>query len=197
MWQFTHTLHTLSYTHTRTHPTHTVTITNEHDIALHNCMSMWQHTHASYTHATHTHTTHTHTHTHTPHTHTRIIHIHYTHTHYTHTLIHTHYTHTRYTHTHASYTHATHTHTVSVALQSTHWGDQTRNIWISRSISFPDRSCDWQALCLLTWKFVCDRGDSRENVLEILAVVIIWSPISSVRGVLYHVTLIYSRPSLL
>jgi len=73
--------------------------------------------------------------------------------------------------------------------------------WYSRSISFSDRSFECRALHLLTWKLVWNCGDSRENVfdmygdsrenlLEILAVVIIRriisiiisSPISSVCG---------------
>ena len=72
-------------------------------------------------------------------------------------------------------------------------GDQTSNIWISRSTRFSGRSFEWRGLRLLTWKPVWNfgdsrenmfdvYGDSRENLLEILAVVIIWSPISSVRG---------------
>jgi len=66
-------------------------------------------------------------------------------------------------------------------------------IWIFRSISFPDRSFEWQGLHLLKWNFVQIfgeslknlfemYGDSRENLLEILAVVINLRPISSVRG---------------
>ena len=75
---------------------------------------------------------------------------------------------------------------------SAHGGDQTQNIWISRSISFPDRSLEWRGLRLLTWKLVWNFRDSHENLLntyvdfienlmDMLPVVIIWSPISSVR----------------
>jgi len=84
---------------------------------------------------------------------------------------------------------------------ATHGGDQTSNIWISRFISFPDRSFECRGLCLLTWKFVWRFGNSRENVFdmygdsrensfEILAVVNILSPISSVCGYtrMSHVT---------
>jgi len=57
----------------------------------------------------------------------------------------------------------------------------------------PDRSLEWRGLRLLTWKLECNFGDSRENLfdmhgdyrenlVDILAVVIISSPISSVRG---------------
>ena len=57
----------------------------------------------------------------------------------------------------------------------------------------PVRSFECRWLTLLTWKFVGNfgdsrdnvfdmYGDSRENLLEILAVVIIWSTISFVRG---------------
>ena len=62
-----------------------------------------------------------------------------------------------------------------------------------------DASSEWRILRLLMWKLVWNVGDSRDNVfdiygasreklLEILAVVIILSPISSVRGgpVFYH-----------
>jgi len=71
-------------------------------------------------------------------------------------------------------------------------GDQTSNIWISRSIRFPDKYFEWWGLqvnpCLNIWGLPWRRvwldmyRDSRENVLDILVVVIIWSPISSVRG---------------
>jgi len=65
------------------------------------------------------------------------------------------------------------------------------NNWISRLSSFPGHSLEWQGLRLLTWKSVWNVGDSQENVfdlygdfcenlLEIVAVVILWSLISSV-----------------
>ena len=90
-----------------------------------------------------------------------------------------------------------------------HGGNRIQNIAISRSIGFPDRLFEWQGLRLHTWKPVCKFGDSRENVLDVrglpwrlvgnfgsrkylksnlfkyfkysrtLAVVSIWSPISS------------------
>ena len=77
--------------------------------------------------------------------------------------------------------------------------------WISRSISFPDRSFEWRGLRLLTWKIVRKFGDSRENLfdmygdpgenlLEILAVVIIFlSPISSVRDIFQHVDILRAQ----
>ena len=72
-------------------------------------------------------------------------------------------------------------------------GEQTENIWISRSMSFPDRSFEWRGLRLLTsklvWNFRDSRenvfdmhGDSSENLLDILSFVIVSSPISSVCG---------------
>jgi len=71
-----------------------------------------------------------------------------------------------------------------------HEGDQTSNTWISRSTQFPSSSFWWRGLRLLTWKLFWNCWDSRENVfdmrqnlLEMLAVVIIVSPIPSVRGV--------------
>ena len=67
---------------------------------------------------------------------------------------------------------------------STHAGDQTENIWISRFYGFTVNSLKRQGLRSLTWNPVSKFGDSRENVfdmygdscensLEILAVVII------------------------
>ena len=61
----------------------------------------------------------------------------------------------------------------------------------------PVGSFECRGLRLLNWKYVGNfgdsrdnvfdmDGDSRENLLEILAVVIIVSPISSVRGTLEH-----------
>ena len=47
-----------------------------------------------------------------------------------------------------------------------HGGDQTSNFWISRSISFPDRSFEWWGLHLLTWKRVWNVGNSRENLFD-------------------------------
>jgi len=47
---------------------------------------------------------------------------------------------------------------------STHGGDQILNIWISRSISFPDRSFEWRGLRLHTWKLVWKCEDSHENM---------------------------------
>jgi len=35
---------------------------------------------------------------------------------------------------------------------TTHGGDQTLNIWISRTVGFPDRSLEWQGLRSLNWK---------------------------------------------
>jgi len=72
---------------------------------------------------------------------------------------------------------------------SAHGEDQTKYIWISTSIGFPDKSFEWQGLRLHTWKLAWKSGDSRENVfdmygdsrvnsLEILTVVMILSPIS-------------------
>jgi len=65
-----------------------------------------------------------------------------------------------------------------------HERDQTNfeAIWVSKSVSFPDRSFEWRALSLLTWKLIWNfvdtheimvdmYGDSRENLLEILAAV--------------------------
>ena len=95
------------------------------------------------------------------------------------------------------------THTLSHALcvtytlsHTTLGKDQTENIRISRSISFPDTSFEWWALCLLTWQLVWNFGNSRDNLLDVygdchenllenLAVVIIWSPISSDRCTLW------------
>ena len=68
-----------------------------------------------------------------------------------------------------------------------------RQSLLNESIVFPDRSFEWQQLRLHTWTLVWIFGDSRanmfdmygdlrENLLEILAVVIISSPITSVRG---------------
>jgi len=65
--------------------------------------------------------------------------------------------------------------------------------WISRSKSFPVRSFECRGLHLLTWKLAWKFSDSRKNVFdmledscensfEILAVVIILSPISPVDG---------------
>ena len=77
---------------------------------------------------------------------------------------------------------------------ATHGRDQTKTIWILRSISFPDRSFEWRELHLFTEKHVWNIRDSRENVfdmygdfrenwLDIWSVVIIFSPISSIRGI--------------
>jgi len=66
-----------------------------------------------------------------------------------------------------------------------------KNIWISRLSNFPGHSLEWRGLRLLTWKSVWNVGNSQENVfdlygdfcenlLEIVAVVILWSLISSV-----------------
>jgi len=68
--------------------------------------------------------------------------------------------------------------------QSTHGGDQTWNIWMCRSTWFPGRSCEWRGLRTLTWKLVWNVGDSREKLLENLAIGIILSPISSARGLI-------------
>jgi len=127
-----------------------------------------------------------------------------THTHSntrTHAHIHT-YTHTHRhpcTHTHtciySSYIRIIHMYYIYTYIPSkfAHGGNQTWNIWISRSTRFQGRSLEWRELRLLTWKLLWNYGDSRENVfymyedsrenfLKILAVVIISSPISSVRA---------------
>jgi len=76
-------------------------------------------------------------------------------------------------------------------LPTSHGGDHTWKFWIFRSNSFPVRSFECWGLRLLTWNFVWKfedspenvfgmYGDSRENSFEIVAVVIILSPISSV-----------------
>jgi len=41
-----------------------------------------------------------------------------------------------------------------------------QNIWISRSISFPNRSFEWRGLRLLNWKIGWNFGDSRESVFD-------------------------------
>ena len=80
------------------------------------------------------------------------------------------------------------------AYHATHRGDHTSNIWISRYAGFPGHSFEWRRLRFLTWNPVWIfgdlrenvfhmYGDSRENLLEISAVVIISSPISSVCGI--------------
>jgi len=72
-----------------------------------------------------------------------------------------------------------------------HGEDQTWNIWMSRSIGCPDWSFDWRGLHFLNWNPVCNfgdscenvfdmNGDSHENLLHMLSVVIIWSTISFV-----------------
>jgi len=77
-----------------------------------------------------------------------------------------------------------------------HGGDQTSNIWISRSDSFPVRSFEWRGLRLHTWKRVWNFGDSRQNVFDMygdsrenlsenLAVVIVLSLMSSVCGYMH------------
>jgi len=59
--------------------------------------------------------------------------------------------------------------------QSAHRGDQTSDIWISRSAGFPGHSFEWRGLTFtsveknlgLPWKLVWKLyGDSRENLLE-------------------------------
>jgi len=52
-------------------------------------------------------------------------------------------------------------------MPSAHGGDQTSDIWISRSISFPERSCECWGLRLLLWNCVWNFGDSRENVCDL------------------------------
>jgi len=58
---------------------------------------------------------------------------------------------------------------------------------------FPGNSFEWRELSLLRWKLFWKfgdsrknvfnmHGDSRENLMKIVVVVMIWSPISSVRG---------------
>jgi len=96
--------------------------------------------------------------------------------------------------THSKYIHTSHTPSTYTA----NGGDQTSNIWISRSIGFFDRTFEWRGLRLLNWKSVSNFGDSHENVFDmygdprenlfnILAVVIIVSPISFVCG-LCHIS---------
>jgi len=79
------------------------------------------------------------------------------------------------------------------SLTSTHGGDQTSNISISKFNEFLVGSFEWRGLRWHTWKLVWKSEDSRENVfdmcvdsreylLEILTVVNIFSPISSVCG---------------
>ena len=81
-------------------------------------------------------------------------------------------------------------HTQDITAQG---GDQTSNIWISRSVSCTDRFFECRGLHFLTWIFAWKFGDSRQNVfdmygysransLEIVAVVIVLSPILSVCG---------------
>jgi len=76
---------------------------------------------------------------------------------------------------------------------TTHRGDHTSIIWISRSLNFPNRSFEWRGLRWLKWNPVWNfgdfrenmfdvYGDSRENLWDILAVVFNLSLISSVRG---------------
>ena len=55
---------------------------------------------------------------------------------------------------------------VTNPLPTTHEGIQTKNIWMSRSISSPDRSFEWRGLRLLNWKRVGNFGDSPENVFH-------------------------------
>ena len=85
---------------------------------------------------------------------------------------------------------------IEIHMKSTrtaHGRDHALNIWISRSLQKSVRSFVCRGLRLLIWKFagnfgdsrdnVFDMyGDSRENLLETLAVVIILSTISSIRG---------------
>jgi len=78
-----------------------------------------------------------------------------------------------------------------LSILTTHEGDQASNIWISRSNDLIVGSFEWRGLRLHTWKLVWKigdshknvfdmYGDSRENWLEGLTVVIFFSPISSV-----------------
>jgi len=102
----------------------------------------------------------------------------------------------------------THTYMYVYKYVSAHGGDHTKNIWISRSNSFPVRSFECRGLHLLTWKFAWNfgdfrvnvfdmYGDSRENSFENLAVVIIFSPISSVCAYAYlHTFALASRSAL-
>jgi len=53
---------------------------------------------------------------------------------------------------------------------STHGGDQTWNIFISRSIDFPNRSFEWRGLRLLNWKSVWNLGHSREYVFDLYGI---------------------------
>jgi len=84
-------------------------------------------------------------------------------------------------------------HNSTLSSFATHGGDQTSNIWISRFYSVTVNSFEWRGLCWLTWNPVWNFGDSRdtvfdmygdscENLLEILAVVIISRSNSSVCG---------------
>ena len=47
-----------------------------------------------------------------------------------------------------------------------HSGDQTGNIWISRSARFPGRSFGWREPNLLRWNLDWNCGQSRENVFD-------------------------------
>jgi len=81
----------------------------------------------------------------------------------------------------------------AVGARTTHGGDQTWNICISRSNGLIVRSFEWRGLSLHTWKLVWTfggsrenvfdmYGDSRENLLEISTAYFFWSLISSVCG---------------
>ena len=80
-----------------------------------------------------------------------------------------------------------------ISTRPTHRGDPTWNICISRSNDLIVRSFEWRGLRLHTWKLVWNigdsrenafdmYGDSRENLLEILTIVMIACPIFSVCG---------------
>jgi len=80
-----------------------------------------------------------------------------------------------------------------ISTRPTHRGDPTWNICISRSNDLIVRSFEWRGLRLHTWKLVWKvgdsrenafdmYGDSRENLLEILTIVMIACPIFSVCG---------------
>jgi len=75
-------------------------------------------------------------------------------------------------------------HIITSTWHTAHWGDQTENIWISRSTRFPGRSFGWREPNLLRWNLDWNcrdsrenmfdaYGDSSENLLEMLVVVMI------------------------
>ena len=76
---------------------------------------------------------------------------------------------------------------------TSHGGEQTSNMWISRFACFPGHLCEWRGLPFtpvkkslkilgLPWKFVWKSRGLLWNLAEILAVVVMISPISYVCG---------------